>query len=177
MLSALCLQAGRLLKDLLEFDWDGRIREGGIDIINGYGIERIGGVTADIHDDGQSSRLTRCGDLFFCEEGANVRREINAVDEDIDVEDLLEWPTLGCLRQIPLEDVISEATVVGVNHYHPRRTHLLVETNLAKEIDGAAPTSSESTDHEGLDPFSAPSEYLLDVVHHLLFVWIGFEMT
>ena len=98
-------------KDVLERYRDGWIREGGIDAINGYGIERIGGITADIHGDGQPSRLTRRVDLCLCEERRNQRREVDAVDEDIDIEDLLEWSTLGCLRQIPFEDIISEIII------------------------------------------------------------------
>lgn len=53
--------------------------------------------------------------------------------------------------------------------------HLLVEANLAKEINSAASTSSESTDHECPDALSAPSKDLLHVVHHRLFVLVGLQ--
>lgn len=101
---------GRLTNDSPKLDGDGRIREGGIDVVNGYGIERIGGVAADIHDEGQPPRLTRRFDLFFCDERRDGRGEVDAVDEDINVQDFLERATLGRLRQVPFEDVIPEVT-------------------------------------------------------------------
>lgn len=95
-------------KNSLELYADGRIRERGIDTINGYRIERIGSVTADVDDDSQPSRLTRRVDLCVREERRDGGREVDAVDEDVDVEDLLKRPTLGRLCQIPLDDLISE---------------------------------------------------------------------
>ena len=97
----------------LELDGDGRVREGGIDRINGYRIERIGGITADVHDDGQPPRLARRVDLIVGEEGRDGRGEVDAVDKEIDVEDFLERTALGRLRQVPLEDVVSKG------HGHP----------------------------------------------------------
>ena len=128
-------RVGRPIKHLLELDRHGRIREGGIDTIDGYRIERIGGVTADIHNDGQPSRLAGRVDLFFCEERRDGRREVDAIDEDVDVEDLSEWAALGRLRQIPLEDVISEATIVGVNPCHHPPTHALTRRDQSCEGD------------------------------------------
>ena len=145
---------------------------------------RIGGITADIHGDGQPSRLTRRVDLCLCEERRNQRREVDAVDEDIDIEDLLEWSTLGCLRQIPFEDIISEIIIKNaiVNLQNPASLTVherdsLFETDLAKEVYSATSTSSKSTDHEGLDALSAPPEELLDVAHHRRFVRVRFETT
>ena len=99
-----------------KLDGNGRIRKGGIDAINGYGVERIGGVTTDIDDNGQPPRWTRRADPFSGEERGDVRREIDAIDEDINIEDLLERPALGCLCHIPLEDVVSESkSIVSVS--------------------------------------------------------------
>ena len=126
---------GRPTKDLLELDRHGRIQEGGIDTIDGYQIEWIGGVTADIHNDGQPSRLANRVDLFFCEGWRDGRREVDAADEDVDVEDLSEWAALGRLRQIPLEDVISEAMIAGVNPCHHPPTHALTHRDQFCEGD------------------------------------------
>lgn len=69
-------------------------------------------------------------------------------------------------------------------HQNPNRhvlkiknQHSLVETDLAKEVDGTTTTSSKGANHERLDALPAPPEDLPDVVHHRRFVRVGFETT
>jgi len=42
------------------------------------------------------------------QEGRNGRREVYAVDEDVNIQNFLERPTLGGFRHIPLENVGTE---------------------------------------------------------------------
>lgn len=67
--------------------------------------------------------------------------------------------------------------IVCINHSHRTQIHVLIETNLAKEINRTASASAEGTEHERLDAVSAPTKGLPDVVHHRDFVCVGFETT
>lgn len=75
--------------------------------IYGDGIVRIVGIAADIAHDSQHS--IRRADLFqalFRDKGRDWRgAEVDAIDKDIGLCDFAEWPALGCLGQVPFQDV------------------------------------------------------------------------
>lgn len=82
--------------------------ECGIDIVNWDGIEGIGSIAADVDDNRQLSRFPSRGNGGMIDEVRDLRGEVNAVDKDVDVENLSEGTALGSLCQIPLEDIISD---------------------------------------------------------------------
>ena len=53
-------------------------------------------------------------------------RKVDAVDEDVNIEDLLEGSTLGCFFQIPLENVVprsiqSQQQLIYIEKEHTHR--------------------------------------------------------
>jgi hypothetical protein len=67
---------------------------------------RIGRIAADVHDNRQFALLARGDDLIASDEGGDRRIEINAVDKDINVQDLRERAPLGSLGKVPFEDIV-----------------------------------------------------------------------
>jgi hypothetical protein len=94
------------MMDIRDRNSHSRIRKGRVNAINGDRVERVCGVTADINNDGQSAILACALELLRRYKGRNGRRKVNAVDKDVNVEDFLEWTSLCCLVEIPLEDVV-----------------------------------------------------------------------
>ena len=90
------------------------LRECCVHVVDWYGIVWVGGVAAHINDDRQATRCSR-GNLFPSEERRNGRRKIDAVDEDVNIKDLLEWSALCCLSQIPFEDIVPTASRISMS--------------------------------------------------------------
>jgi hypothetical protein len=105
----------------------GRLAESGVDVVDGDRVVRVGGVARDITDNAQAARLS--GQRFGVDEGRNLGGEVDAVDEDIRLDDLLVWARLsGGLLDVPLDDVLKARTDA--------------------EVDGTTTATSESTDDE-----------------------------
>jgi hypothetical protein len=51
--------------------------------------------------------LARGDDLIAGEEGRDRRIEIDAVDKNIDVQDLREWAAFGSFCKIPFENIVT----------------------------------------------------------------------
>ena len=60
----------------------------------------------NINDYCKTSTITCFGHKFGCDEFGDWLREVDAVDEDINVDDLLERSSLGGLLHVPLDDII-----------------------------------------------------------------------
>jgi len=113
---------------LLDLDWDRWLVECGGDGVNWNWVVWVCGISADIADDRQ---LAVWGiQALGINEVWNFGGQVDAVDEDIAVDDLLEWPTLGGLGHIPLDDV------------------LIWDTGTLAEIHSAGSASSESSNNE-----------------------------
>lgn len=84
-----------------EGDGHSRVAEGGVDVVDGDGVVRVGGVARDVADDAQAARVG--GQRLGLDEGRNLGGEVDAVDEDVGLNDLLVRAGLGrCLGEIPL---------------------------------------------------------------------------
>jgi hypothetical protein len=119
----------------------GRLAEGGVDIVDGDRVVRVGGVARDITDNAQAARLS--GQRLGVDEGRDLGGEIDAVDKDIRLDDLLVWAGLsGGLLDIPLDDIFKARTDA--------------------EVDGAATATTESADHENARVVTGLSLAFLD---------------
>jgi hypothetical protein len=79
----------------------GRLAEGGVDVVDGDRVVRVGGVAGDVADDAQAARLG--GERLGVDEGRDLGGEVDAVDEDVGLDDLLVWAGLGRgFGQVPL---------------------------------------------------------------------------
>lgn len=120
---------GTSLADALGVDFDGGGGEGGVDRVDGDGVVGVGraarcgcGVSLpsgwkggergkrdvlarDINDDAQSTISPSLGDEFRSDKLGNRLGEVDAVDENVDVEDFGEGTALGGLGHIPLDDI------------------------------------------------------------------------
>jgi hypothetical protein len=76
-----------------ERDRHGRFAEGGVDVVDGDGVVGVGGVAGDVTDDAQTARLG--GERLGVDEGRDLGRQVDAVDEDVRLDDLLVWAGLG----------------------------------------------------------------------------------
>jgi hypothetical protein len=75
---------------------------------------RVGGVARDVADNAQAARLS--GQRLGVDEGRDLGGEVDAVDEDIRLDDLLVWAGLsGSLLDIPLDDILKARTDAKVN--------------------------------------------------------------
>lgn len=89
------------------FSGNCRAVEGGVHIVNWYRVVGVGGIAADVDNNGETAILSSLDDLLGGDEGRDGRREIYAVDEDVDIQNLLEWSTLSGFSHIPLVDVVT----------------------------------------------------------------------
>jgi hypothetical protein len=80
--------------------------EHSVDVVDGNRVVGVGRITADVDDDAQPAILSLCRDELTSEERRDWCREVDAVDEKVDIQDLLKRTALGCLRHIPLENII-----------------------------------------------------------------------
>lgn len=85
---------------------NGGLIKGGVDAIDGYGVVWVGGVAADINNDPQTPVLSGRNNGIPGDKVRDLRGEIDAVDEDVYVENLREGSALGGLVHIPLDDVV-----------------------------------------------------------------------
>lgn len=59
----------------------------------------------DIDDNAQSTISSSFGDEFRSDKLGNRLGEVDAVDENVDIEDFGEWAALGGFGHVPLDDV------------------------------------------------------------------------
>ena len=85
---------------------DRRLCEGRVNRVYGNGIVRVRSVATDIDDNPQTSVLPRSSDLLLRHERGDRGTEIDAVDENISLQDLGERTALGRLIHVPLQNVI-----------------------------------------------------------------------
>lgn len=104
--------------------------EGAVGVVDGDGVVRVGGVTADVADDGEFAALLGRGEGFPVHERWDLFGQVDAVDEDVGFGDFVKGPALGRLRQVPLEDVFVR------------------DAGLAAEVDGSAATASQGADDQ-----------------------------
>ena len=83
-------------------------RERCVDVVNWNWIEGVRGVATDIDNHTELPLRPGCNHLFLRDKRRDFGCEINAVDKNIDIQDLLEWTTLCRLREIPLKDVVPK---------------------------------------------------------------------
>jgi hypothetical protein len=103
------------------------LREGGVDVVDGDGVVGVGGVAGDVADDAQAARLS--GQRLGVDERRDLGAEVDAVDEDVGLNDLLVRTRLGGgLLDVPLDDVF--------------------EACANAEVDGTTAATTESTDDE-----------------------------
>lgn len=103
------------------------LAESGVDVVNGNGVVGVGGVAGDVADDTQAARLS--GQRLGVDERRNLGREVDAVDEDVRLNDLLvRARPSGGLLDVPLDDVF--------------------EARADAEVDGTTAAATESTNDE-----------------------------
>jgi hypothetical protein len=69
------------------------LAEGGVDVVDGDRVVRVGGVAGDVADDAQAARLG--GERLGVDEGGDLGGQVDAVDEDVRLDDLLVGTGLG----------------------------------------------------------------------------------
>lgn len=130
--------------------------EGGVDVVDWDGVVGVGGVARDIADNAQATRVG--GQRLGVDEGRDLGGEVDAVDENVRLDNLLVGTRLGRgLGKIPLEDVLK--------------------TSADAEVDGTTTAAAESTNDEdarvvaslGLALFDG----LLDVVNEEVLILVA----
>ena len=123
------------------------LRECGVDVVDGDGVVGVGGVAGNIADDAQAARLSR--KRLGVDEGRNLGAEVDAVDEDVGLNDFLVRTGLGGgLLDVPLDDVF--------------------ETGADAEVDGTTAATTESTDDENARVVAGLCLALLDGLLHII---------
>lgn len=89
---------------------DRRVGEGGVDVVDGDGVVGVSSVAGDIADDAEATRLR--GERLGVDEGGDLGRQVDAVNEHVGLNDLLVRAGLGRgLGEIPfLEAIMLVAT-------------------------------------------------------------------
>lgn len=124
-----------------------RLREGGVDVVDGDGVVGVSGVARDVADDAQAARLS--GQRLGVDEGRDLGGEVDAVHEDVRLDDLLVGARLGGgFLDIPLDDVF--------------------EAGADAEVDGSTAATTESTDDEDARVVAGLSLAFLDGLLHIV---------
>lgn len=139
-----------------ERDGHCRFRECGVNVVDGNRVVRVGGVAGDVADDAQAARLS--GQRLSIDEGRDLGGEVDAVNEDIGLDDLLVGAGLGGgLLDVPLDDVF--------------------EAGADAKVDGSATAATESADDEDARVVASLSlaflNRLLDVVNEKMLVLVA----
>lgn len=90
----------------LDVNLDGGLVEGGVDVVDGDGVVRVGGVAADVADDAEVAAGAL--EALAVDKGRDGLGQVDAVDEDVRLDDLGVGPVarLG-LGQVPLLDLAA----------------------------------------------------------------------
>lgn len=80
---------GQVRRFSTELDRDSRLRERRVDVVDRNRIVRVGGVTRDVAHDGKLA-FRRC-QRSLIDEGWNLGREVDAVYENVGLNNLLVW--------------------------------------------------------------------------------------
>lgn len=107
------------------WNWDCWLVEGGVDAVDWDWVVGVGGIAADINDNGQVALLGL--ERIGVDKWWNLGGQVDAVDENVGLDNLLEWATLCGLGHIPLDDI------------------LVADSGLDAHINGTASTASKST--------------------------------
>jgi hypothetical protein len=83
----------QVIAALGKLDRHGGFAEGGVDVVDGDRVVRVGGVAGDVANDAQAAGL--CRERLGVDEGRDLGRQVDAVDEDIRLDNLLVWAGLG----------------------------------------------------------------------------------
>jgi hypothetical protein len=147
---------GQTVTTLRKGNRHGRLAEGGIDVVDGNRVVRVGGVTRHVANNAQAARLS--GQRLGVDEGRDLGGEVDAVDKDIRLDDLLVWARLsGGLLDIPLDDILKARTDA--------------------EVDGTATATTESANNENARVVAGLSlaflDGLLDVFDEEVFVLVA----
>lgn len=132
------------------------LAESGVDVVDGDRVVRIGGVAGDVADNAQAARLSR--QRLGVDEGRDLGGEVDAVDEDIRLDNLLVRTGLGGgLLNVPLDDVL--------------------EAGADAEVDSTTAATTESTDDEDTRVVAGLSlaflDGLLDIVNEEVLVLVA----
>lgn len=114
----------------------------------------------NVNNDREAAALTGLSHELGGDELGDGLREVDAVDEDVNVEDLLERSALRGLGHVPLDNV------------------LLLDSDLAEEVNGSRTATAESADHENLDVLETALgvlNCLTALVDHGSLVGVGLE--
>jgi hypothetical protein len=130
-------------ENLRNINGNGRLLEGGVDGVDRDRVVGVGGVARNINNNGELAGRSSKGSSI--NEGGNRLRKVDAVDEDVGLDDLHERSSLGGLSHIPSDDV------------------LLGDSSLNTEVDSSTSTSSKSTNNENSRLLSSLRDSLLDV--------------
>ena len=123
------------------------LAESGVDVVDGDGVVGVGGVARDVADDTQAARLSR--QRLGVDEGRDLGGEVDAVDEDIGLDDLLVRARLGGgLLDVPLDDVFK--------------------TGANAEVDSTTAATTESADDEDARVVAGLRLALLDGLLHII---------
>lgn len=109
---------------------DGRVVEGAVAAVDGDGVVLAVGVAADVADDAELP-VGRGQGLEGGEGGRRVGAEVDAVEEDVGLDDLGEGPAALGLGHVPLED------------------GLLGDAGGDAALDGALAAAAEGADDHG----------------------------
>ena len=132
---------------LRERHWYCGLAEGGVDVVDGDRVVGVGGVARDVADNAQAARLSR--QRLGVDEGRDLGGEVDAVDEDIGLDDLLVRARLGGgLLDVPLDDVFK--------------------TGANAEVDSTTAATTESADDEDARVVAGLRLALLDGLLHII---------
>ena len=154
----------------------GRLAESGVDVVDGDGVMRVGGVAGDVADDAQATGLG--GERLGVDEGGDLGGEVYAVDEDVRLDDLLVGAGLGRgFGEVPLLlGVVSE--VKWEDAFGLVVTYDDVfETGTNTEVDGATTATTQSANNEDARVVAglglALLDSLLDVFNEEVLVFVA----
>lgn len=145
--------------DVRDFDRDGGLVKGGVDVVDWDWVVWVGSIAGHIHHDRQVS--VRVRQTLGVDEIGDLVHEVDAVDEDIRLDDLYERTAPSSLGHIPLEDILA------------------IQPRLEAEIHRALPAAPKSANdqHAGLaaEFLGPPGDSRLDVLNQRILVREGLD--
>lgn len=135
----------------------------------------------DIDDNAQSTIRSSFGDEFRSDKLGNRLGEVDAVDENVDIEDFGEWTALGRFGHVPLDDVFPNYQQ-GVSQDDEvfSRKDVLGNTGLPEKVNSTGSTSSQGANDQHLYPllaFLGALQRLAHFLDHLTFVGVRLQFA
>ena len=136
---------GQAVAALGQRDGDGGLAEGGVDVVDGDGVVRVGGVAGDVADDAEAAGGG--GEGLGVDEGRDLGGEVDAVDEDVGLDDFLVGAGLGGgFGEVPL---LSMGLVCTHDGTEDQLTYDdVLEAGTEAKVDGTTTATTKSTDDE-----------------------------